>query len=235
MKQEKRQQREKVILDRAQELIGEYGFFDLKMSDLARAAEISVGTLYVHFASKEDLLLGLAVRAGMIRKEFLATARNHDGPALEKFIVASLLDILFSIENPQLFEMEYLAMSPSIWRRATVGRHQELLRKVDDITLMFQGFLDDAAPTLRGDPVRDRGRMLNLASWALSFGMNALALSEITDAHYGSLLRENAFETYCDGLSAILTGAGWQAEEATSLVHDLGRRYVPAHFALPTS
>ncbi len=231
MKQEKRQQREKVILDCAQELIGEYGFFDLKMSDLARAAEISVGTLYVHFASKEDLLLGLAVRAGMIRMEFLTKACTHDGTALEKFIVASLLDILFSIENPHLFEMEYLAMSPSIWRRATVNRHQELLRKVNDITLMFQGFVDDAAPVLGGEHTRDRGRTLNLASWALSFGMNALALSEITDAHYGSLLRENAFETYCDGLTAILTGAGWVAEDARNLVEGLGRQYVPTHFA----
>ncbi|PKR53179.1 hypothetical protein COO20_16060 [Thalassospira marina] len=230
VKQEKRQQREKVILDRAQELISEYGFFDLKMSDLARAAEISVGTLYVHFASKEDLLLGLAVRAGAIRTEFLATACDHDGTPLDKFIVASLLDILFSIEKPELFEMEYLAMSPSIWRRATVGRHQELLRKVGDATRMFQGFLDDAAPMLGADYARDQGRTLNLGSWALSFGMNALALSEITDAHYGSLLRENAFETFCDGLTAILTGAGWTADDARKRVHALGAQYVPAHF-----
>ncbi|WP_339779741.1 TetR/AcrR family transcriptional regulator [uncultured Thalassospira sp.] len=230
VKQEKWQQREKVILDCAQELIGQYGFFDLKMSDLARAADISVGTLYVHFASKEDLLLGLALRAGAKRTAFLETARQHDGPALEKFIVASLLDILFSIENPELFEMEYLAMSPSVWRRATVTRHQDFLRKVGDATRMFQDFLDQAVPILGPEQSRDRGRTLNLGSWALSFGMNALALSEITDAHYGSLLRENAIDTFCDGLTALLVGAGWQADTADNVIRSLGVRYMPAHF-----
>ncbi|OSQ42631.1 TetR/AcrR family transcriptional regulator [Thalassospira sp. MCCC 1A01428] len=231
VKQEKRQQRETVILDCAQDLISEYGFFDLKMSDLARAAGISVGTLYVHFASKEDLLLGLALRAGARRTAFLETARDHDGSALEKFIVASLLDILFSIENPELFEMEYLAMSPSVWRRATVGRHQDFLRKVADATRMFQDFLDQAAPVLGQNYSRDRGRTLNLGSWALSFGMNALALSEITDAHYGRLLRENALPTFCDGLTAILVGAGWQADAAQDVIYGLGQHYMPQHFA----
>ncbi|WP_158091197.1 TetR/AcrR family transcriptional regulator [Thalassospira mesophila] len=231
MKQEKRQQREKEILDCARTLIGQHGFFDLKMSDLARAAGISVGTLYVHFASKEDLLLGLAMWAGAGRTAYLQTARQHDGPALEKFIVASLLDILFSIENPDLFEMEYLAMSPSIWQRATHGRHQDFLRKVSDATRMFQEFLDQAAPVLGENYSRDRGRTLNLGSWALSFGMNALALSEITDAHYGRLLRENALPTFCDGLTAMLVGAGWQADTAHSVIYGLGQHYMPQHFA----
>ncbi|OSQ39715.1 hypothetical protein TMES_07055 [Thalassospira mesophila] len=231
VKQEKRQQREKEILDCARTLIGQHGFFDLKMSDLARAAGISVGTLYVHFASKEDLLLGLAMWAGAGRTAYLQTARQHDGPALEKFIVASLLDILFSIENPDLFEMEYLAMSPSIWQRATHGRHQDFLRKVSDATRMFQEFLDQAAPVLGENYSRDRGRTLNLGSWALSFGMNALALSEITDAHYGRLLRENALPTFCDGLTAMLVGAGWQADTAHSVIYGLGQHYMPQHFA----
>lgn len=61
---EKRQKREELILDGAGELIADVGFFELKMSDLARTCGISVGTLYGHFASKEDLLIGLAVMAG---------------------------------------------------------------------------------------------------------------------------------------------------------------------------
>jgi AcrR family transcriptional regulator len=70
VRSEKRQKREEMILDRAQDQVAEFGFLDLKMSDLAKAADLSVGTLYAHFASKEDLLLGIAIRAGARRTAF---------------------------------------------------------------------------------------------------------------------------------------------------------------------
>ena len=121
---EKRQNREELILDNAGKLISEVGFFELKISDLAKMCGISVGTLYGHFASKEDLLIGLAVMAGAKRAQKFDIARNHDGSAIEKYIIASLLDLRFSIDHPQLFEAEYLALAPSVWKRATPARHQ---------------------------------------------------------------------------------------------------------------
>lgn len=226
VRSEKRQKREEMILDRAQDQIAEFGFLDLKMSDLAKAADLSVGTLYAHFASKEDLLLGIAIRAGARRTAFFETARRHDGSAIEKFIIASLLDIRFSIENPALFEAEYLAFAPSIWQRATVGRHQSLLAQIGSITRMFQDFLDQAWQDLGLDAQSgESGRTLNLGSWALSFGMNALALTQITDAHYGNMLRENAINTFCEGLVGLLVGAGWQSDRATQTVTALAAQY----------
>ncbi|WP_417814682.1 TetR/AcrR family transcriptional regulator [Thalassospira alkalitolerans] len=223
---EKRQKREEMILERAGELIAEYGFFELKMSDLARECEISVGTLYVHFASKEDLLLGLAIMAGQKRAVFFDHARAHDGSAMEKFIVASLLDIRFSIEHPQLFEAEYLALAPSIWKRATPSHHQSQLAGIGRITEMFQSFLSDAAAELGiSDQEIARTRSLNLGSWGLSFGMNALVLSEITDRHYGAELRGNAIDIFCDSLADLLFGAGWHEDNARQIVHDLAQRY----------
>ena len=223
---ENRQQREDLILERAGELIAEYGFFELKMSDLARACDISVGTLYAHFASKEDLLLGLAILAGQKRAGFFDYARAHDGSAMEKFIVASLLDIRFSIDHPQWFEAEYLALAPSIWQRATPSHHQSQLAGIGRITEMFQSFLSDAADELgvSGDVIAQT-RNLNLGSWGLSFGMNALALSEITDRHYGTELRSNAIDIFCDSLADLLAGAGWHVDDARQIVRNLAARY----------
>ena len=59
---EKRQQRELEILEQAQTLVEEVGFFDMKMSELAKRSKLSVGTLYSHYPCKEDLLIALAVR-----------------------------------------------------------------------------------------------------------------------------------------------------------------------------
>lgn len=223
---EKRQQREELIVQRAGELIAQHGFFELKMSDLAQACDISVGTLYAHFASKEDLLLGLAITAGQKRARFFGHARAHDGSAMEKFIVASLLDIRFSLEHPEWFEAEYLALAPSIWTRATPSHHQSQLAEVGRITEMFQSFLSAAANELgiSGDVIAQT-RNLNLGSWGLSFGMNALALSEITDRHYGTELRGNAIDIFCDSLADLLAGAGWHVDDARQIVCDLAARY----------
>jgi AcrR family transcriptional regulator len=47
------------ILDAAMRCFGEQGYHVATMDDLARAAGLSKGSLYWHFRSKEDLLLGL--------------------------------------------------------------------------------------------------------------------------------------------------------------------------------
>ena len=168
---EKRQQREEMILDAAGKLISEVGFFELKMSDIARACDISVGTLYGHFASKEDLLIGLAVMAGAKRAEKFDIARNHDGSAIEKYIIANLLDLGFSIDHPQLFEAEYLALAPSVWKRATPARHQAQLDQINAITTMFQTFLTEGEDELGIAPdMTSRSRNLNLGSWGLGTG-----------------------------------------------------------------
>ncbi len=224
---EKRQKREELILDGAGKLISEVGFFELKMSDLARICDISVGTLYGHFASKEDLLIGLAVMAGSKRAEKFDIARNHDGSAIEKYIIANLLDLRFSINHPQWFEAEYLALAPSIWKRATYARHQAQLDQINAITSMFQTFLSEGEAELGiASDITSRRRNLNLGSWGLGYGINVLVLSEITDRHYGQELRQNAINILCDGLADLMIGAGWQVEDARQKVRSLADRYV---------
>ncbi|RCK24481.1 hypothetical protein TH8_12835 [Thalassospira profundimaris] len=226
---EKRQQREEMILDAAGKLISEVGFFELKMSDIARACDISVGTLYGHFASKEDLLIGLAVMAGAKRAEKFDIARNHDGSAIEKYIIANLLDLGFSIDHPQLFEAEYLALAPSVWKRATPARHQAQLDQINAITTMFQTFLTEGEDELGIAPdMTSRSRNLNLGSWGLGYGINVLVLSEITDRHYGQELRKNAVSILCDGLADLMIGARWQVDDARAKVRALAATYVDA-------
>ena len=49
--------RELLVLDAARSLICENGLLKLQMSRIAEKCEYAVGTLYQHFAGKEDLLV----------------------------------------------------------------------------------------------------------------------------------------------------------------------------------
>lgn len=56
------EQREQRILDAAAELIAHYGYDKTTVSDIARDAGVSKGTIYLHFDSKDDLFERLLMR-----------------------------------------------------------------------------------------------------------------------------------------------------------------------------
>src|SRR5581483_8243141 len=59
LKERQRQEREQLILRAARELLMERGYHDMSIDEIAERVGISKGTVYLHFASKEDLVLAL--------------------------------------------------------------------------------------------------------------------------------------------------------------------------------
>lgn len=62
-REREREQRRQGILDAAEAVFVEQGASNATMDDVARAAELSKGTLYLYFSSKDALLMGIAVRS----------------------------------------------------------------------------------------------------------------------------------------------------------------------------
>ena len=59
-KEREKKQRKEQILEVAKKRFQELGFLNVTMSDIAEAAELSIGTLYLYFKNKEDIYAGLA-------------------------------------------------------------------------------------------------------------------------------------------------------------------------------
>ncbi|GAC1461863.1 MAG: hypothetical protein PVSMB4_20330 [Ktedonobacterales bacterium] len=62
LRERQRQEREALILRAAEELFLERGYHDTSIEDIAARVGIAKGTVYLHFASKEDLMLALFER-----------------------------------------------------------------------------------------------------------------------------------------------------------------------------
>lgn len=62
LKERQRQERERLILDAAEALILEKGYYEMAMEDIAQRVGIAKGTVYLHFASKEALVAALLER-----------------------------------------------------------------------------------------------------------------------------------------------------------------------------
>lgn len=86
------QVREDAILQAAHDLIGEQGYAEMSMDDLATRIGISKATLYQHFASKEEVGVNVIVRM-MQRGSDLLLAVDPNQPAvlgLEHWLRTSL-------------------------------------------------------------------------------------------------------------------------------------------------
>lgn len=62
LKERQRQEREELILQTAEALLLEKGYHETSMEEIASRVGISKGTVYLHFASKEDMMFALLER-----------------------------------------------------------------------------------------------------------------------------------------------------------------------------
>ena len=97
------------------------------MTDVAQAATISVGTLYTHFESKEDLIMALATETWRGRLAGFEAIFGAEALSLAERLVAGVfVDFLFSVDHPELFAAEQLAAAPSVWEGASERRTEEM-------------------------------------------------------------------------------------------------------------
>src|SRR6266853_1265771 len=62
LKEKQRGEREALILQVAEEVLMEKGYYETSIDEIAARVGIAKGTVYLHFASKEDLIFALMMR-----------------------------------------------------------------------------------------------------------------------------------------------------------------------------
>lgn len=93
------------ILDAAERVFAEHGFESAKLQDISRLAEVSMGTIYAIFASKDELFRGiLDTRGGELLEIARAATQPHGEPraALAR-LTESYID--YFLAHPQFLRM----------------------------------------------------------------------------------------------------------------------------------
>ncbi len=83
-KERERLRRREEIIDAAEKVFFDKGVEKATMDDVAEAAELSKGTLYLYFKSKQDLYLAIHWRGTQILKKMFADAVAHHQRGLDK-------------------------------------------------------------------------------------------------------------------------------------------------------
>ncbi len=103
-RQRERQERRSSILDAAESVFFSKGFAAATMDEVAAAAELSKGTLYLYFPSKDELFIGVASRAvATVADDFERIVKGSRDPA--PVVLAALIAAYaqFVESHPQHF------------------------------------------------------------------------------------------------------------------------------------
>jgi len=99
-KEREKQQRREEIIQAAEKVFFTKGFDKSTMDDIAESAELSKGTLYLYFKSKEDLHMAVARKAIGLLNSITDGVNKVQGNALEKLLHIGRACIEFSNSHP---------------------------------------------------------------------------------------------------------------------------------------
>jgi len=142
-RERERLQRRNDILDAAEKVFFENGYAAAKMDDVAQEAELSKGTLYLHFKNKEEIYFGLTYRAlTNLRGRFQIILDGKDN-GLEKVRKIGLAYRKFAEEEPEFYK------TIAFYEMAQLEANEEGLQIVEKCHKEGQGVLELVAAALQ--------------------------------------------------------------------------------------
>ncbi|WP_029890663.1 TetR/AcrR family transcriptional regulator [Polycyclovorans algicola] len=200
--------REKVFLDAARDLIRDEGLLGFQMARLAELCEYSVGTLYQHFGSKEDLLVALTTATATEHVSLFARVADWQAPSRERLFAIAVADSIFVQRNPEYFRIAQYTFCEVVWGAASPARRAEFMAQTaEPISDIVNGIIADAVAggdLLLGGLTEES---LAVGFWALTCGVHDLVHAEGVCEAYQS---QDPYRLLCRHTNVMLNGFGWK-------------------------
>lgn len=147
------EQKRQLIIDTAARLFATQPFHKVRLEDIAAAAKLGKGTLYIYFENKEDLYFTLLYEGfgQMVQRLRDQLERDPHAPAPDRLrqIVAAL--VAFAFQNPHFFELIRTAGGvPGQYEQKWREKGRNLHRLIEETVRggVERGELCDAHPAL---------------------------------------------------------------------------------------
>lgn len=206
-KQREFARREQRFLAAARTQIQEQGLLSLQMARVARACDYATGTLYQHFASKEDLLCAICCEMASKRVEQFEKVANWDAGSRERMFGIAVADMLFARDNPEHFRLYQYVLTEAVWQAASPDRRQQVLEANRPLGELVQGIIEDAIAAGELDSHQRPPMALGLGQWCMVTGMHNLVHAEgVLDLY---ALHE-PYRLMLEQVNVLLNGLDWQ-------------------------
>ncbi|MCU4675412.1 TetR/AcrR family transcriptional regulator [Catenovulum sp. 2E275] len=209
-KQQKIAEREKELIQLAHQLVDQIGFSNLTMDKLVAASAYSKGTIYNHFASKEDLLCVLGCYSIDFVLELMNKGLQFPGKTREKAIALNFAYQLYVQLEPALSMCVLSCKTTSVVEKASDKHLQKLQQKEQQVLALIdqvfkQGFRDGSLPVT--DNTEELAALYSFSSWSLSFG--SIILSRQNEQAQ-AIIRLDQPTFLLESFNLLLDGMQWQ-------------------------
>jgi AcrR family transcriptional regulator len=200
-------EREQLFLETARELIRQDGLLNLQMARIAEKCDYAVGTLYQHFASKEDLLVALSTENIKYRAELFQRVVHWQANTRDRMFGIAVADMLLVRRYPEHFQLDQYAFTEVVWRAAPLARRKQALAAGEPLGRAVESIVIEAARAGDLDTKGLKSFELCLAPWALCEGTHQIAHAEGLAEKYGL---GNAYRLMLRHQQCLLNGLGWK-------------------------
>src|ERR1700676_1960571 len=145
LKEKQRQEREELILQAAEEVLAEKGYYETSVDEIAARVGIAKGTVYLHFPGKEDLVIAILERNAQAIVELveatIATAQSNRDKleAILEFVYSGF----FALGKRHLMQLPYIVMNSAELRRVFVEKKGCMRGKWDRLETLVASILED--------------------------------------------------------------------------------------------
>jgi len=206
--QDKIAAREQTVLDHAEAFLRKEGWSGFTMDGLLAELDMSRGTLYKHFANREDLGLAVLIRASRRHMEFINRSALYPGNSRMRFSLVISAIKLYDMLQPGFRVCKLDLMGPAVREKAPMQRQVELSAMHQQFLQVPVGIVRDAISSqqLKLEAIRSP-EALAFAVWSVQVGVEQI-MGIKTPVQEQVLPDAMTFErelTY-----ALLDGYGWK-------------------------
>lgn len=168
---------ENLVLDASAKSVRESSLLDFKMSAIAKEAGISMGSVYKHVRSKEDVLVALATRVIEHSQQVMSNLMQLPLSAPERLICAVLANPIKVQPEPFAIHLEMLISNESLLQRASSKWLDKLARLDHGMQQIFIGTLmDDSELLAKGQDRETLVEELMVGLWSMHVGFLQVSL-----------------------------------------------------------
>ena len=150
LRERQRLEREELILEAAEALLAEKGYHAMSMDEIATRVGIAKGTVYLHFPSKDDLVVALFERDLAAFRAVVEAAANSPGTARAR-LEQILTQTYTGMHNRRTRLLITLATDPTV-RKELPDRRLELREHMCQVHSAIQTILEDGQAHGEFDP-----------------------------------------------------------------------------------
>ena len=195
-----KERRRNDIIDAAEQIFFSKGYDLATMDDVAEQAELSKGTLYLYFKSKEDLYMSITQRGLEILRAMFLNAIQSQKRGLEQIRAIGEAYSLFAIKHSNYFKAMIYFHSNILESFTDVSfaepEAQEGIEVLDICAQALKGGIEDGSIRPDIDP-----KKLSVILWGQTTGILQLAMS------LGKHMAEKFEEFHFSGMEDIITSS----------------------------